>query len=185
MSNKAKQRTCKVCKEKFIPDINMFCPPTCNKYECLLEYANKHLSNKAKEVKTEQRKALKAFNDSDKTVLKQLAQKLFNQYIRLRDKELPCVSCGTTNDIQYHAGHYKPAGGFSYLRFDENNVHKQCVRCNSHLAGNLVPYREALIQKIGLDEVERLEQPNQIKAWTVEEYQAIIKTYRQKTREFS
>jgi hypothetical protein len=102
MSNKAKQRTCSICKKKFTPIRQL--QPTCSKYECLLEYANKHLSNKAKEVKTEQRKALKAFNDSDIKWLKIKAQKLFNQYIRLRDKDLPCISCGTTNDIQYHAG---------------------------------------------------------------------------------
>lgn len=151
-------------------------------WQCGVEYAKQNQEKKAKEKKTQARVELKAFNDSDKNVLKQLAQKLFNQYIRLRDKDLPCISCGTTNDIQYHAGHYKPAGGFSYLRFDENNVHKQCVRCNSHLAGNLVLYREALIEKTGLDEVKRLEQPNQIKTWTAEEYQEIIKIYRQKIR---
>lgn len=179
-----KQRTCKICKEKFTPDPSMFLPPTCEKMECRISYANKHLNKKAKEKKTESRKALRKFNDSDINVLKLLAQKLFNQYIRLRDAELPCISCETTNDIQYHASHFKPAGGYSYLRFDENNVHKACVRCNSHLAGNLVPYRVALIEKVGIDEVERLEQPNQQKRWSKEELDEVIKTYRQKIKDY-
>ena len=148
-----KQKTCKSCKEKFIPIRDM--QPTCNKYECMLEYTNKHLKKATENKSKVARKALKQFNDSDIGILKRLAQKLFNQFIRLRDKDLACISCGTRNDIQYHASHYKPAGGFSYLRFDENNVHKACVRCNSTLAGNLVPYRVALIEKVGIDEVKK------------------------------
>lgn len=175
-----KQKTCKICKNKFLPERQM--QSVCS-YECSIEYGKKHLSNEVKEKKKQDSKAKREFKQNDKVFLKELAQKVFNTYIRMRDKGLPCISCGTTNDIQYHASHFKPAGGYSYLRFDENNVHKSCSRCNSQLAGNLIPYREALIKKIGIEEVERLEQPNQIKTWSVEEYQEIIKKYRQKTKE--
>lgn len=171
---------CKVCKKEYTRKSNT--QVVCS-YECSIEYAKRMREKKEKLEKTKNRVALREFKAKDKTVLKELAQKLFNQFIRLRDKDLACISCGTRNDIQYHAGHYKPAGGFSYLRFDENNVHKQCVRCNSHLAGNLNNYRPALIEKIGLAEVERLEQPNQIKSWTVEELQEIITKYRAKIKE--
>jgi hypothetical protein len=164
MSNKAKQRTCKVCKEKFIPDINMFCPPTCNKYECLLEYANKHLSNKAKEVKTEQRKALKAFNDSDIKWLKIKAQDAVNRYIRERDKDKPCISCKKPNDGSFHAGHYRPRGNYSAISFHEDNISAQCPKCNVYLAANLVKYRENLVERIGLERVEFLESCTQIGA---------------------
>jgi hypothetical protein len=175
-----KTKPCKICKIKFRPERQM--QMVCS-YQCGIDYANKHLAKKKLEVKKESRKALKQFNNSDVNILKRLAQKLFNQYIRMRDKDLPCISCDTTNDIQYHASHYKPAGGYSYLRFDENNVHKACVRCNSNLAGNLIPYRVALIVKVGMEEVERLELPNQHKRWSVEELQDIITTYRKKIKE--
>ena len=178
-----KTKTCKNknCKKKFQPERQF--QAVCS-FECSIVYAKQLKEAREAKKKTEARKALREFKKSDKPTLLQLAQKLFNQYIRERDKNLPCISCGTTNNIQYHASHFKPAGGFSYLRFDENNVHKACVRCNSHLAGNLVPYRVALIEKIGIEEVERLEQPNQIKSWTVEELKEIIKIYRQKIKEF-
>lgn len=175
-----KYKLCRICKNKFLPERQM--QSVCS-YECSLEYGKKHLSKKVKEKKKQDNKVKKEFNQNDKVYLKELAQKVFNTYIRMRDKDLACVSCGTINDIQYHASHFKPAGGYSYLRFDENNVHKSCSRCNSQLAGNLIPYREALIKKIGIIEVERLEQPNQIKTWSVEEYQEIIKKYRQKIKE--
>ena len=176
-----KQKTCKICKVKFTPTREL--QPTCTEVECMTTYAVKHLKNKAIEKKKVARKELREFKAKDAKVLKELAQKIFNMYIRERDAKLPCISCGTTNNIQYHASHFKPAGGYSYLRFDENNVHKACVRCNSHLAGNLVPYRVALIEKIGIKEVERLEKPNQLKRWEADELQEIITTYRAKIKE--
>lgn len=175
-----KTKTCKSCKKKFHPEREM--QQVCS-YECSIEYAKKHLSNKAKEVKTKQRKALKAFNDSDKTVLKQLAQKLFNQFIRLRDKDLPCISCGKHNDGTFDCGHYKPRGGYSALAFNEDNSNGQCKKCNRFLAANLVGYRTGLVKKIGIERVEYLESCINIKRWTIEELKDIIKTYRQKIKE--
>jgi len=177
-----KSKTCKICKELFSPTREL--SPTCNKYECLVTYAANHLNKSIKEKAKQSNKEKKEFNLSDKTWLKNEAQKQFSKFIRLRDAAIPCISCDTTNNIQYHASHFKPAGGYSYLRFDENNVHKACVRCNSTLAGNLVPYRVALIEKVGIEEVERLEQPNQQKSWSIEELTQIIKTYRKKIKEF-
>ena len=174
-----KQKICKLCKNKFTPQRQL--QSTCS-FDCAIEYSKVLEAKRAAAKKTDARVALREFKKSDKPVLLQLAQKLFNQYIRQRDSHLPCISCSTTNDIQYHASHFKPAGGYSYLRFDENNVHKSCVRCNSHLAGNLIHYRVALIEKIGIDEVKRLEKPNQLKTWSVEELQDIIAIYRKKIK---
>ena len=157
--------------------------PTCENMQCMIDYSNAHLSKKAKEVKQVTRKALKQFNGSDINLLKRLAQKVFNTYIRMRDKDLPCISCDYSGiGRQWHAGHYKPRGGNSLLAFSEKNVHRQCSICNNHLSGNLVPYRANLIIKIGLDEVGLLESQNTIKKWSVEELQDIIKTYRQKLK---
>ena len=148
----------------------------------MLASTQKFLCNKAKLKQKAANKARKEFNATDRSVLLKKAIKSFNEFIRLRDKNEHCISCGYVGGSkprQFHAGHYKPAGGYSYLRFDENNVHKQCSICNNHLSGNLVPYRNALILKVGQQEVDRLEQPNQIKKWSVEELQGIIDKYRQ------
>jgi len=69
------------------------------------------------------------------------------------------------------------------LRFDLANIHKSCQPCNTHLHGNLIPYRVNLIQKIGLAEVERLEGPQEPKKYSISELKEIISTYRKKTRE--
>lgn len=84
-------------------------------------------------------------------------QKVFNAYIRERDKNKPCISCGTNKSNAWHASHYYPTTK-SYLRFNEDNVHKSCVKCNVFLHGNLVQYRERLIEKIGIERVIALDE---------------------------
>ena len=60
--------------------------------------------------------------------LKADLQKVFNQFIRLRDQDKPCISCGQVKLLQ--AGHYYPVQGYEGLRFDEFNVHGECAGCN-------------------------------------------------------
>jgi len=184
-TKKPKQKTCRICKSKFIPSRQL--QPTCNTMDCMIKYSDLHLSKKIKEKKKEAFRELKKFNDSDIPVLKRKAQKIFNEFIRLRDKNLYCISCGhdfkSDKPRQAHAGHFRPMGGQGIHRFNEKNCHKQCSICNNHLSGNLVPYREALIIKIGLKSVESLENNRDTKKWTKEELQNIIKKYAKKVKE--
>jgi len=176
-------RTCKICKDKFEPSPNMFCPPTCEKFECRNEYVMKHLNKKKREVNKENAKAKKEFNENDRKFLLELAQKTVNTFIRMRDGKY-CISCESSGEgRQYQAGHYKSQGGNSALRFDENNLNVQCVYCNMHQSGNLAKYRINLIKKIGIDEVIYLETTKNTKLWTVDELKGIIKIYKQKIKE--
>lgn len=179
-NTKTKQKKCKQCKELFEPERQM---QSCCGIPCSIEYAK---AQKIKRDGTEKRKALKAFNDSDKSVLKRKAIQVFNEYIRKRDNKLPCVSCGYKDGArQIHAGHYRPAGNVAILRFDERNVHAQCSICNNHLSGNLVNYRKELIIRIGLNQVEELEATNQPKSYNIDEYAEIIKTYKAKIKQLT
>jgi hypothetical protein len=56
-----------------------------------------------------------------------------------------------------NASHYYNANNHYSVRFNEDNVHSACEYCNTYLSGNLIPYREALIKKIGLERFEYLE----------------------------
>jgi hypothetical protein len=108
--------------------------------------------------------------------LKAKAIKVFNSYIRERDKALGCISC-PTGSVD-HAGHYMNAGQHSALKFDENNVHGQCVGCNCYKHGNLIRYRQGLVNKIGETAVKELEATaNTVKKWTRQDYEEIINTY--------
>ena len=110
------------------------------------------------------------------------AQTAFNKYIRLRDHDQPCISCGRYHNGQYHAGHYLSTGARPGLRFNELNVHKQCAPCNNHLSGNAVLYRIALIGKIGLEAVEKLESDHEPRKYSVDDLKEIIRLYKEKTK---
>jgi len=172
---------CKICKSEY--DKRNISHLVCS-YECSIEYAKKSSLKKEKATKQKARKALKSFNNSDVNVLKRKAQEICNKYIRLRDKNLPCISCNHdfNQGRQAHAGHYRPQGGNSLWRYDERNIHKQCSICNNHLSGNLVPYRENLISKVGIEIVEELENTNTIKKWTKPELENIIEYYKNKIK---
>ena len=144
------------------------------------------LAKRAQEVREKkERKAHREAKDRIKSRSDWLreAQAAFNKYIRLRDKDEPCISCGRHHQGQYHAGHYRSVGAAPELRFNLFNVHKQCAPCNNHKSGNAIEYRINLVNKIGLDEVSRLEGPHQAKKYTLDEIKEIKQGFNQWARE--
>ena len=130
---------------------------------------------------TKLRKAkLKTKNDWTKE-----AQIAINAYIRARDKDLSCISCGRYHQGQWHAGHYMSIGARPELRFNENNIHKQCQPCNTHLHGNLLLYRKALILKIGFDMVEYLEGFHPINHYSPDDLINLKLTYIKKLKDIN
>ncbi|MBI6621183.1 recombination protein NinG [Pseudomonas corrugata] len=118
------------------------------------------------------------------------AQTAVNEYVRLRDAHLPCISCDSMpddNDLmtgsRWDAGHYRSVGACPELRFEPLNIHRQCVKCNRNLSGNAVEYRIRLVLRIGADKVAWLEGVHPARKYTVEEIKAIKAEYRAKTRE--
>jgi len=83
------------------------------------------------------------------------ATKRFNAYIRRRDKNRPCISCGQFKSLQ--AGHFYPAGQYPMLRFNEHNVNGECIHCNYFSGDHLISYRRNLIKKIGEVNVNKLD----------------------------
>ena len=105
------------------------------------------------------------------------AQIVFNAWIRKRDQDKGCISCGSEVN---QAGHYLSQGHHGALRFNEVNVNGQCVRCNCFLHGNLINYRQGLVKKYGEQKVLLLEtNTNRVKKWSRVELLAIIQTYKQ------
>ena len=116
-----------------------------------------------------------------------LLQVIFNTFIRLRDKNLGCISCGTQKEtIKYDCGHFFSVGGFPNVRFDEDNCHRQCSNnCNVNLSGNIHEYRPRLIEKIGLERFEALEfrARNKSGKLSIPEIEEKIRYYKEKIKE--
>lgn len=169
----AKPKKCKECSKEFIPfnSLQKVCSP-----KCASDYAAKQQWKKEKKILKDK--------SMTRTELLKIAQIVFNQYIRLRDDKLPCISCGTTANIQYHAGHYFSVGAYPELRFNEDNVHKQCVTCNNYKHGNLLDYDKALKVRIGIDNYHGLYNLKGIKIkYNTEDIKELIQVYKKKIKE--
>lgn len=149
------------------------------------------LRAKAKKVDRANEKAQdKAKRESLKRLpeLKKAAQVEFNKWVRTRDHDKPCISCGAPppNLSGFHAGrdagHYRSVGSAAHLRYTEDNCHSQCVHCNQFASGRVVEYRLGLLVRIGAARVEALETDNEPRKWTREELIAIRATYRDKRK---
>lgn len=93
--------------------------------------------------------------------LKKLADKVFSEYVRQRDRGT-CISCGTQKPWkEMQAGHFVSRRHLA-TRWDEWNVHCQCVSCNVFLKGNMVRYAVALREKHGDNIIEILDKQSRI-----------------------
>ncbi|MAE22036.1 MAG: protein NinG [Pseudomonas sp.] len=179
MERKPKPKKCKICETEFTPWISTqkVCSPKCGILFVRMQAKEKEEKENRKELKERKQKLM-----SRSDWLK-LAQVEFNKFIRLRDKNDPCISCGRYHEGQYHAGHYRTVGAHPELRFNELNCHKQCSVCNNHKSGNIVEYRINLSKKIGEESLKWLEGPHDPIKLSIEEIKEIRDRYKNKAKE--
>jgi hypothetical protein len=160
--------------------------------DCAVVIARHKQEKKRKSLASIERREIKVRKEKLKSRADHLreAQAAVNEYVRLRDAHLPCISCDSMpndNDLmtgsRWDAGHYRSVGACPELRFEPLNIHRQCVKCNRNLSGNAVEYRIRLVLRIGAQTVAWLEGPHEPRKYTVEEIKTIKAEYRAKTRE--
>ena len=118
------------------------------------------LAKKKKQLRKDDSERLEAI--ATITELSAKAQTAFNIYIRLRDEHKLCVSCGQSPyHGQRHASHFRPRSTASQLKFNCFNTNASCAQCNKYKSGNLIPYRIELLNRIGEEHVQALENNNQ------------------------
>lgn len=189
------RRRCKNpdCREWFHPRFQneWWCTPKCGVVVGIAAREKKRLkerqeaeSKRKKEAQQERRQhQIRKLEVKPLSYFHSKAQAAFNTYIRTRDAEKPCISCGRHHEGKYDAGHYRTRGASPATRYDETNCHKQCVPCNQHLSGNIENYMPNLIEKIGQEAFEVLMGAHPVRKWTREELEQLAAHYRQKTRE--
>lgn len=170
-----RNKKCAVCRSNFLPRSSW--AKVCST-ECAAIHAVSIRKAQDRKSDRERRVALKTRQDWLRE-----AQAAFNAFIRARDHDQPCISCGRFHTGSYDAGHYRSVGAQPALRFDESNVHKQCVPCNQHKGGNIIEYRIRLVEKIGRMGVEWLEMEHPPLKLDIPGIQAIKEEYQRRVRE--
>ena len=183
MNRVPKPRKCPVCRDEFTPKrIGLKLTKVCLNAACVLDYAQ---GLRAKDFEKKTREMKSDFRKKDKSFQRDKAQKAFNEFIRLRDANLGCISCDKPKDWggQWHASHWKSRGARPDLAFNEDNVHKACSICNNWLSGNVGNFKESLLLKIGKDRVERIEKNIDSVRYSASDYAEIHNTYTRKIKE--
>ncbi|WP_239493828.1 recombination protein NinG [Aggregatibacter kilianii] len=180
---KLKPKKCKSCGMEFIPQNSL--QKVCST-KCAIDLARQNAQkerDKAEKKKLSERKA--RLRDEDRGYWLKAVQREVNKYIRLRDKGLSCIACGAPWKPSFQASHFIPQGRSSFLRFHEDNIHSGCIRCNLFVGGgNIHGYRPRLVDKIGCEAVEWLEDnQSRIKKWEISELKEMLKVYRAKIKE--
>ncbi len=167
-----KSKICVICESEFVPyrTTQKVCSNACAIKDAKIKVAKKEKAKGKKEVMT-------------LAEYLKLAQQVFNQYINLRDKGLPCISCECEVKAP-NASHFFSVGSTPSLRFNEDNVHTSCIRCNLYLHGNISEYAIRLLKKIGKERYELLlSSRNKTRKYTIEELKDLIAEYRKKIKE--
>lgn len=147
----------------------------CESFECKVAYgvrvAEQLQDKRAKVQRIADREQKAAARPLRWFILK--AEKAVNAYVRARDYFEPCISCGKWFDGVWHAGHFNSVGSHPELRFEYDNINKQCFVCNSMKGGNRAGYEPRLIAKAGQARVDWLNGPHPAAKFTRDDLQAI------------
>lgn len=175
-------KKCRVCTETYTPSkpLQVVCSPS-----CALLHARQKGEKERKAMAKIERKAIREAKERIKPRSEHAreAQAAFNAWVRERDADQPCISCGRHHQGKYDAGHYRSVGSNPALRFEPLNCHRQCVPCNQHKSGNSIEYRIGLVARIGAEAVAWLEGRHEAKRYTIDDLKAIKAQYRAMTRE--
>lgn len=171
-----KTKICKNCNDQFTP-YNSF-QKFCSKTGCIQVWVEVEKAKQWLKKKREKKAELMTVQDWIK-----IAQATFNSYIRERDKDKGCISCGKPLTKKFDAGHFYNANNHHAIRFNPDNVHGQCVECNQWKHGNLIEYRKALIERIGITAFSWLEDyANDTRKFTIDQLKEITEIYKQKIK---
>jgi hypothetical protein len=111
------------------------------------------------------------------------AEKHCNAFIRTRDAGDPCISCGTYDAPEWHAGHCYTVAARPDIRYHEDNIHLQCGSCNTYKGGMVGEYKKRVVTKIGQERFDALAYVNPAFKKTREYYQAVEAEFKLKLKQ--
>lgn len=176
-----KNKTCKACSDEFTPraTTQTACSPIC----AIALAKVKEQKKLNREQNKEHRLRKKIFYANDLKTRKLAAVKACHEYIRERDKNKGCITCGTDlKGKKFDAGHFIKST-YSFTKFMEKNIHGQCVACNQYNGGEELKYYQSLFLKYGELTTKALMRCKWRKVKrTCEDYKEIEKYYKDKLK---
>ncbi|HBQ2311567.1 recombination protein NinG [Klebsiella quasipneumoniae] len=193
---KRSRRKCAHCREWFYPARE---GQTVCCFECASAIGKKQaakareaakkkalLSQREVEKESRQRRRAKRIELKTKSQWRSEAQTAFNKYVRLRDAGKPCISCGRLPEQKLggtmDCGHYRTRGAARHLSFNLHNTAAQCVYCNRDRAGAQKAFEQGLIQRIGPEAVDALNNDNTIRNFDIPYLQRVKSIFIRKAR---
>ena len=136
-------KKCKSCGKNFEPSNTI-------QSVCGLQCALKVSAAKTKQKEVAKKKLNLKLKESLKTLgdYKKELQIEVNKIVRLIDEGCKCLACGVTN-AKFDASHFRGVGAWDNLRFNLHNIYSGCARCNTYQNGNLIKFREGIIETFG------------------------------------
>lgn len=145
MTTKVKQKSCRVCKEKFFPQrstLEVVCGIKCaiELSKAKVKLHNDQVWNKEKLALKEKLKSLSDWKNE--------LQVIINDIVRTIDRDWGCIA---TNSIigKKNAGHYISCGSNDTLRFHLENIWLQSEHSNMWKSGDTIRYQEGIISLFG------------------------------------
>ncbi len=95
------------------------------------------------------------------TAARKKAWAAVSRYVRYKASDqygmAECVTCGVRQSWKImHAGHFIPQAQGNAVKFDERNIHCQCLRCNVHLGSNGPMYYKFMRDWYGQETIDEL-----------------------------
>jgi hypothetical protein len=116
-----------------------------------------------------------------KSLSKKKADTYFAQFIRLRDKDKPCITCGQFKSDK-DCGHFI-SRRFDSTRYDEKNANGQCLTCNRFQYGNQYAHGKAIDKLYGEGTADSLHLKSRMMSNRNQyDYEVIAETYREKIK---
>lgn len=173
-----KMRKCgnKACRKPYHSFQSMvcWCSPECGSV-IALERVAKQKAKAARAERAETKAKLMPYKKL--SYFHGITKRHCHEIVRLRDPD-ECISCGVRSCSAWQAGHFISVGANSTLRYNLDNINKQCIQCNMELGGNPIPYEAALRLKIGDARVDALKGWHPPINWTREYLQELAIKFR-------
>jgi hypothetical protein len=158
-------KQCSMCSKPFTParPLQSVCSPRC------AAKIGKVKRAKEKNAEKLRRAALETIPE-----LKKEAQRWFNKFIRLRDRDKGCY---------VDAGHVRSRGSADHLRYREDNCFGECKSCNSSWGATQEQKEAGAVRRIGQERWDAVRLDNSTVKWTKDGLRELIATYKAKCRE--